>query len=55
MTTKAKKSITNLNLKKMICYYLGEKVQECLKILHKTIKDKLKIPMQKKLDLLMLR
>ena len=48
MTTKAKKYIISLNLKKMICFYLEEKVLEFQKNYIKLLKNKIKIPMNKK-------
>ena len=47
MTTKAKNHTLNLNLKRMIYFCLEERAW-VLKILHKTIKNKLKIPINKK-------
>ena len=46
MTTKASYLILNLNLKKMILFYLDEKVLEFQKKYIKLLNNRLKIPME---------
>ena len=48
MTTKAKKITINLNLKKMIFFFFGRESAGVPESLHKVIKNKLKVPINKK-------